>query len=131
MNEEHKVSILLGIKNLVEECYGSSFLAGWWSDIETTQPKELTVELILSKLALIHSELSESLEGFRKDKMDDHLPQRKQAEVELADAVIRICDLAGACGMDLAGAIIDKMEYNSNRQDHKIENRRKSGGKKA
>jgi NTP pyrophosphatase (non-canonical NTP hydrolase) len=50
-------------------------------------------------------------------------------EVELADAVIRICDLAGAFGMDLGGAIEEKMAFNAIRPDHKIENRVLEGGK--
>jgi NTP pyrophosphatase (non-canonical NTP hydrolase) len=51
-------------------------------------------------------------------------------EVELADAVIRIFDLAGAYRMDLAGAIAEKMAFNASRADHKIENRAAEGGKK-
>jgi hypothetical protein len=47
----------------------------------------------------------------------------------LADAVIRIFDMAGAYQMDLAGAIAEKMAYNQSRADHKIENRAQSGGK--
>jgi NTP pyrophosphatase (non-canonical NTP hydrolase) len=81
-------------------------------------------------LCLIHSEISEALEGIRKDLKDDHLPERPMVEVELADAVIRIFDYAGYKNMDLAGAVLDKMEYNRKRADHKIENRAKEGGKK-
>ena len=81
------------------------------------------------KLALIHSEISEALEGHRKDLMDDKLPHRKMIEVELADAVIRIADLAGALGLYLEGAMIEKMAYNAQRADHKPENRGKEGGK--
>jgi hypothetical protein len=51
-------------------------------------------------------------------------------EVELADAVIRIADLAGALGLDLAGALIDKLAYNAKRPDHKVENRKAENGKK-
>jgi hypothetical protein len=51
-------------------------------------------------------------------------------EVELADCIIRILDLAGREGLDVAGAIAEKHEYNANRADHKLENREASGGKK-
>jgi NTP pyrophosphatase (non-canonical NTP hydrolase) len=81
-------------------------------------------------IALMHSELSEMLEGERKDKMDDHLPHRKSAEVELADLFIRGLDYAGAYGFDLAGAIREKLEYNAKRIDHTYEHRESVGGKK-
>lgn len=41
----------------------------------------------------------------------------------------RIFDLAGAMGLDMGGAIAQKMDYNATREDHKIENRRAEGGK--
>lgn len=81
-------------------------------------------------LCLVHSEISEALEGYRKDLMDDHLPHRKAFEVELADAVIRILDIVGAMGLDIDGAIDEKLEYNQQRADHKRINRMKDGGKK-
>ena len=80
-------------------------------------------------IALCHSELSEAMEGARKDLMDDHLPDRKMIEVELADCIIRILDLAGSLNLDVAGAIADKHEYNRNRADHQLANREKAGGK--
>ena len=86
--------------------------------------------MVAQKLRLIHSEVSEAMEGHRKGLADDKLPHRSMVEVELADAVIRIADLAGALGLDLGGAIAEKMEYNRNRPDHKPENRRGENGKK-
>ncbi len=85
-----------------------------------------TAELLM----LIVSELSEALEGHRKDLMDDKLPHRKMFEVELADVLVRVFDLAGGYGLDLDGAFEEKMLVNATRADHKIENRLKAGGKK-
>jgi len=68
-------------------------------------------------IALIHSELSECLEACRSlyPVIDKHIHDRMNAEVELADAVIRIMDFAGARGWDVAGAMIDKIKYNRSR----------------
>ena len=104
-------------------CHMLARNAGWWNGT-------ITNETYATKLALIHSEVSEALEGLRKDKMDDHLPHRKAVEVELADAVIRIMDMAGALGLDLSGAMVEKLAYNQQRADHKQENRNADGGKK-
>lgn len=78
------------------------------------------------------SELAEAMEGHRKDLADDKLPHRKMFEVELADALIRIFDMAGApeLGLDLGGAFEEKMSYNSTRRDHTNEARLEAGGKK-
>lgn len=103
------------------------FNAKWWVDPITEQPIERNVGEIL---ALIHSEISEALEGHRKSLMDDHLPHRKMFEVELADAMIRIFDAAYGLNCDLGGAFIEKLQYNLTREDHKIEARRQANGKK-
>lgn len=97
----------------------------WWRDPKTQEPiKRNKGEL----LALIHSEISECLEGERKNLQDDHLSYRPMAEVELADALIRIFDYAGEFGYDIGGALVEKMAYNTKRADHKPENRQ-AGGK--
>lgn len=114
-----KYALSESVNILVDTCHGLSKEAGWHD-----KPREVG-----TMLALIHSEVSEALEGFRKDLMDDHLPNRKMAEVELADAVIRIFDLAGAQGYDLGGALVEKLIYNTQRDDHKKENRESDGGK--
>ena len=70
------------------------------------------------------------MEGHRKSLMDDKLPHRPMLEVELADAVIRIFDMAGGLGLDVAGALVEKLAFNAQRADHKIENRQGEHGKK-
>ena len=80
-------------------------------------------------LMLIVSEISEAMEGERKNLMDDKLPHRRMAEVELADALIRIFDYAGAFGYNLEQAMQEKLKYNTQRADHKHEQRLKPGGK--
>ena len=81
-------------------------------------------------LMLCVSELAEAMEGHRKNLPDDKLPHRSMFEVELADCLIRIFDIAGALNLDLAGAFEEKMAYNATRADHKIEHRLAEGGKK-
>jgi hypothetical protein len=99
----------------------------WWCDIHTGEPIERNVGELL---CLVHSEISEAMEGHRKNLMDDKLPHRTMFEVELADAMIRIMDIAGGMNLDLSGAIREKLIYNANREDHKVENRLKENGKK-
>jgi NTP pyrophosphatase (non-canonical NTP hydrolase) len=110
-------------------CFLASFNAGWWVNPITLIDTRDNPMCFSQKLCLIHSEISEAMEGDRKNLADDKLPHRQMREVELADAVIRIFDLAGAYGMDLEGAIAEKMAYNAQRSDHKIENRMANGGK--
>lgn len=122
------------VQLLVDQCYSHAKSAGWWTDPETGEdvrnwPPKFLKLWIATKICLMHSELSEALEGHRKGKMDEHLSHRTSLEVELADAVIRICDLAGGLGLDLAGAIVEKGEYNMRRADHKMSARKAEGGK--
>lgn len=100
--------------------------AGWWSNPHTGERIERNDG---EMIALMHSELSEGLEGVRKNLMDDHLPYRKMVEVEMADTIIRILDYCGGRNLDIAGAVMDKLDYNLRRADHKTENRVKPGGK--
>ena len=112
------------VDRLQRICHHAAFVAGWWH--EGAQSNPLTFS---NKLMLIVSEVAEAMEGDRKKLMDDKLPHREMREVELADAVIRIFDLAGAYGFDLAGALVEKMAYNAQRLDHKPEHRNAAGGK--
>ena len=116
---------------LTVACSEESRRAGWHNDLKTGLPRtqEQNDDFFGTRIALVHSELSEALEGHRKGLPDDHLPHRGSAEVELADALIRIFDLAGVMNYDVAGALAEKLKYNAERADHKVANRRKAGGK--
>lgn len=100
----------------------------WWIDpkdgsyIENRNVPEL--------LCLVHSEVSEAMEAYRKNAMDDKLPDRFGIEVELADVLIRVFDIAGAMDLDLGGAVADKIAFNLNRPDHSLEARAAEGGKR-
>lgn len=125
-NAAYKDTMINKIDDLMELCHSISAGCGWWQNNKGHALFRNFGEVI----ALIHSELSEALEGDRKQKQDDHLPQYTSVEVELADALIRIFDLAGAMDLRLGDAFVDKLVYNMNRSDHKIENRMAEGGKK-
>lgn len=118
------------INDLVNEVYADNVKAGWHGSPDSVESMKDQARTAAVKLALIHSEVSEALEGVRRGKMDDHLPHRRSVEAELADTLIRVFDLAGYLGLDLGGAFVEKRRYNATRIDHTPEARAAAGGKK-
>jgi len=88
-------------------------IASWQKDVGKyvdhqgfNRPRDMEdVDLILSKLALVHSEVSEATEAARNKDRENFME-------EIADVVIRCLDLADAMNFDLEESMRDKMEFN-------------------
>ena len=66
-------------------------------------------------IALMHSELSEMLEGIRKPHQDKHCPEFTSEEVELADLFIRMLHYKARFNLRLVEAALAKHEFNKTR----------------
>lgn len=87
---------------------------GWWEQ-ERNQAE---------MIALMHSELSEALEGMRHgNQPSDHIPAFSAVEEEMADVIIRIMDFAHGGGFNISEALLAKLAFNRTRPH-------KHGGKK-
>lgn len=100
----------------------------WWTDTNGQDIRDNPLNFS-NKLLLVVTEVAEACEADRTNSMDKHLPHRHGREVEIADAILRLFDLGAGYGMDLAGAIVEKMEFNKHREDHKLASRQAVGGK--
>lgn len=122
MEDNKRQELATAVVVLSAYCHAQAREMGWWNK---TRP-------VPECLMLMVSEIAEAMEGDRKNADDDHLPHRKMFVVELADLMIRTLDLAGGLGLtvELAEALVEKLEYNKQRADHQLENRGKEGGKK-
>ena len=151
--QSNAVEAMKAVNTLQDLCHVAAARSGWWAehpmyrrirllimdspDIQDNQLRQEMVDALEQKfsrnkgelISLMHSELSEMLEGVRKDLADDHLPEFDSETVELADLIIRAFDYAGKHELPLAQALVKKLKYNAVRADHKPENRQKPGGK--
>lgn len=107
---EEKFCIMFGnaVNEYAKYIHENNVAKGFW-------PENKNERNIGEALMLITAEVAEALEGNRKPHPDKYLPHRDNFEVELADAVIRIFDLAAGLNLDIGGAIIEKTEFNKTR----------------
>jgi NTP pyrophosphatase (non-canonical NTP hydrolase) len=102
-----------GMKHLTAAVYQNSRDKGFWTF--SMEDGELKTTILLSKIALIGSELGELVEAVRKPSVSEHCPELSAEEEELADIVIRVLDYCGHQEIDIERAIQIKHQYNQTR----------------
>jgi len=101
--------------DLIESSHGIARSKGWWDDSNEENDHEFPTQLML-----VVSEMAEALEEYRLGKGLNEIYFDEKGKplgipIELADAVIRICDVVGGRGIDLVRAINIKETYNKQR----------------
>jgi len=75
------------------DVYSRNVKAGWWTNIETGEPKKRNVgELFM----LMVTELAEAYDGYLTGAADEKVPEYPEMGVEIGDLLIRVADFAGA-----------------------------------
>jgi NTP pyrophosphatase (non-canonical NTP hydrolase) len=97
---------MLNLKEFQKSVHELAKDKGWWYHKGYTN---ITNE----KLLLIHSEISEAVEVIRQHHVEF---VKEEFGVELADAIIRILDLAEFHEIDLEKILLEKHEFNKKRQ---------------
>jgi NTP pyrophosphatase (non-canonical NTP hydrolase) len=118
---------MVTLNEIGRTAYESAKLNGW-HEARKDENHVLRETSTPERLALIHSEVSEGLEAFRKHGSlgwygEDDKPEGLASE--LADIIIRTCELAEWFSYDLEVEVLEKMRWNTIRTDVPV----KEGGK--
>lgn len=121
-SQKDAIHFITAWETLEDLAYANSAAKGFWDDNPKPPPTDLPAQAkhlmtaAPTKICLTHSELSEALEGIRAgDPPDDKIPEFTSSEAELADAVIRIMDMAKAFNLRVGRAVVAKMAFNATR----------------
>lgn len=120
MNTDNKQKLVELLSDFQAMTHQTAKDKGWYD------PELGEVKSFLAELALVHSELSEAAEEYRKDSPYLYYSYGGKPEgiaAELADAIIRIFDIAQNRDIPVIEALLRKAEYNKTRP-------KRHGGKK-
>ena len=115
----------MNIKKLMKDNHKLALKKGFWddeyvvADCHIYNHEPIFVDQTAQKLAMVHAEVSEALEEARKtddyQKIYYHGKKPEGFGIELADAMLRIMDLAERRKVDLEKCIRLKVKFNKTR----------------
>ena len=98
------------------ELHQNSRAKGFWEDRDKILGTPQGAALVeIASLGLATMEIGEAMAGARKPQQDSHLPHYMSLEVEIADAIIYLLDLAAARNLKVVDAMLAKAAYNTTR----------------
>lgn len=98
---------------LQDACHGAARSKGWHDGADWSNPQRQ-----LAALMLITTEIAEAAECVRVGQIQPMRGPGGKPEglpSELADAVIRVLDMAGAMGINIEAAVAEKVAFNATR----------------